>query len=294
MTAKQILEYALIEQNKINAPSLELVQYNYFINKSIDNVLKEIYSYYNPNQIQSDKLYTNKRRIKVTFDMDNLEGTVSSYTGDPSSSYSITTFPIYISERGIIFNLPDDYWHLLAGKLSLKASNAATGNSCNTGNGVIMERPLKRGTPDLMSASLINSYNQPRLYGRSGPGMVYYDIKENVQVPIHIPYSNSIPGVNNGEIEIITGLRHVGLVPESVTFDYLRVYEIVNLTYDQWDLDVEPGGPLDTSQTIEFTNSVCRDIIVELSKQLAGNTKETDRMQIQEALAPQDGGIPRG
>lgn len=36
MTARQMLEYLLIETNKVNAPSLLLEDYNYFINKAIN------------------------------------------------------------------------------------------------------------------------------------------------------------------------------------------------------------------------------------------------------------------
>lgn len=292
MTVNQILKAALIEQDKVEAPSLTIQQYNYFINKSIDNVLKINYSYYNPNQIQSDKLYTLKKRVNIDLDLDNLEGTASMYTGDPTTSYSDTTFPLFITDRGIKFLLPDDYWHFLAGKVKFTPKNRLSGN-CSTGEDLsILERPLKRATSDLLSASLENSYNRPQVYGRSGPGMIYYDLSDNPQPAIHIPNSNVVPGINNGEIEIITGLRHVGLIPTTVSIEYLKVYKPVVLTYDQYRLDVVPGSSFDTSDTMEFTNSVCQDIITELIKQLAGNTKETDRVQIKDALGPKDGGIP--
>jgi len=292
MTAKQVLDYSLIEQNKIESPSLEIIQYNYFFNKAIDNVLKLNYGYYDINQLQTDKLYTLKKRVTILIDMNNLEGTVVMDTGNPLNSYSTTTLPITLTERGIKFLLPDDYWHLLSAKVVMQPKTNGSSGSCNTGPGSRIERALKRGTSDLLVASLNNAYNRPAIFGRSGPGIVYYEITDNPQPPSHIPFSNSVPGVNNGEIEVITGLRHNNLDFYSVVFDYIKVYDVINLTEEQLFLDVEPGGPDDISQVMEFTNSVCRDIITELSKQLAGNAKEADKLQIVSALGPQDLSAP--
>lgn len=295
MTAKQMIDYALIEQNKIEAPSLEIIQYNYFLNKSIDNVLKLNYGYYDINQHQTDKLYPLKKRVKISLDTSNMDGTISMDTGNAAKTYSSTTIPLYLTERGIKFLLPDDYWHLLSAKLVMRPKNSNTsGVNCNTNGayGNTIERALKRGTSDILAASLNNAYNRPAIFGRSGPGIVYYEITDNPREPIHIPYSNSIPGINNGEIEIITGLRHNSLDFDSVVFDYVKVYDIVNITEDQLFLDVEAGGPEDVSQVMEFTNSLCRDIITELVKQLAGNAKEGDRMQIASSLGAQDLSAP--
>jgi hypothetical protein len=41
MTARQMLEALLIELNKVNAPSLLLEDYNYFINKAINQYINK-------------------------------------------------------------------------------------------------------------------------------------------------------------------------------------------------------------------------------------------------------------
>ena len=46
MRAKQIFEYALVELNKREAPSLLLEDYNYFINKAINQFVNKSYNIY--------------------------------------------------------------------------------------------------------------------------------------------------------------------------------------------------------------------------------------------------------
>lgn len=54
MTARQLFEYALIELNKVQAPSLLLEDYNYFINKAVNQYINKVYNLYeitNKNQM---------------------------------------------------------------------------------------------------------------------------------------------------------------------------------------------------------------------------------------------------
>ena len=56
MKAKQVFEYALVELNKREAPSLLLEDYNYFINKAINQYVNKMYNLYDMNQQKSDDL----------------------------------------------------------------------------------------------------------------------------------------------------------------------------------------------------------------------------------------------
>jgi len=49
MTARQIFEASLIECSKVNAPSLLLDEYNYYINKAINNYINKQYNIYDVN-----------------------------------------------------------------------------------------------------------------------------------------------------------------------------------------------------------------------------------------------------
>jgi len=62
MTARELYEYALIELNKLEAPSLLLEDYNYFINKAVQQYSNLIYAKFEIDQQSTDDL----RVLKAT------------------------------------------------------------------------------------------------------------------------------------------------------------------------------------------------------------------------------------
>ena len=50
MTARQIYEGVLIELNKENAPNVLLEDFNYFVNKAVNNYINKRYNIYDVNQ----------------------------------------------------------------------------------------------------------------------------------------------------------------------------------------------------------------------------------------------------
>ena len=66
MTAKQVFEYALVELNKREAPSLLLEDYNYFINKAINQYINRMYNAYDINQQKTDDLRVLKSSTTLT------------------------------------------------------------------------------------------------------------------------------------------------------------------------------------------------------------------------------------
>jgi hypothetical protein len=66
MTSKQVFEYALVELNKRNAPSLLLEDYNYFINKAINQYINLVYNAYDLNQQKTDDLRVLKSSAILT------------------------------------------------------------------------------------------------------------------------------------------------------------------------------------------------------------------------------------
>lgn len=65
MTARELYEYALIEVNKIEAPSLLLEDYNYFINKAVQQYINKVYNRYDVNQQSTDDLKVLKTSAAV-------------------------------------------------------------------------------------------------------------------------------------------------------------------------------------------------------------------------------------
>ena len=95
MTAKQLFEYTLIELNKVQAPSLILEDYNYFINKAINQYINRMYNFYDINQQKTDDLRVLKSTAVLTptlnTDYDGLALLSKTYKAE----------------------LPDDYLHIL-------------------------------------------------------------------------------------------------------------------------------------------------------------------------------------
>ena len=56
MTSKQIFEGLLSELSKVNAPSMLLQDFNYFINKAINQYINKRYNIYDINQQTTDDL----------------------------------------------------------------------------------------------------------------------------------------------------------------------------------------------------------------------------------------------
>ena len=66
MTLRDLYDYALIELNKVEAPSLLLEDWNYFINKAVQQYINKVYNRYDINQQSSDDL----RVLKATVQLD--------------------------------------------------------------------------------------------------------------------------------------------------------------------------------------------------------------------------------
>lgn len=103
MRARQIFEYALVELNKRNAPSLLLEDYNYFINKAILQYINKMYNLYDVNQQKTDDL----RVLKSSALLTPLPTTKYAYQNGMESVTPTLFGKIYEVE------LPDDYLHIL-------------------------------------------------------------------------------------------------------------------------------------------------------------------------------------
>ena len=90
MTVREVYNALLIESNKVNAPSLLLGDFNYQLNKAIQQYVNKAYSTYDINQQSTDSLSVLK--FTVSLEPTEKQSTVK-------GTYSIL--------------LPDNYFHLL-------------------------------------------------------------------------------------------------------------------------------------------------------------------------------------
>jgi hypothetical protein len=65
MTVRDLYDAALIEINKLEAPSMLLEDYNYFINKAIQQYINKAYNRYEMNQQATDDLRVLKETVSL-------------------------------------------------------------------------------------------------------------------------------------------------------------------------------------------------------------------------------------
>ena len=138
MTLRQAYEYALIESNKLKAPSMLLEDYIYLFNKAIQQKVNEIYNRFDINQQSSDDL----RVLQTT-------ATLSKKSGG-------------------YFELPDDYLHIL-NCMAVFEGVSSRSERCGISYLKEVKYPCRKMTADI-EAGIVNNYylkpavNRPYYY----------------------------------------------------------------------------------------------------------------------------------
>lgn len=286
MTSRQVFEYALVELNKVQAPSLLLEDYNYFINKAINQYINRVYNLYDINQQKSDDLRVLKSSAVLTPSLTNDYGT-------PTAALFNKTYEV---------DLPDDYLHIL--NCVVEYSVLKNFKCYNTNDTVHFG--AKRLTADMFSQIINNYYMRP-----SYKNPYFYINNVNITntfptldttVTNRVDYSPEVilsemgaePELNQSEtnynfaetsngsnvektpnlrygnkskvrMEIRYGKDNATFALSKVYIDYLKSPQFIRLTQSEVDI-VE-----DTSQILEFPDYVCQEIVNELVKLLMEN-----------------------
>ena len=263
MTARNIFEHALIELNKVQAPSLILEDYNYFINKTVQQYINKNYNAYDVNQQKSDDLRVLKSTAVLT----------------PSPSTDVTG---ELLNKTYEVDLPDDYLHILN---CLVEYNVTKQFKCyNVGTPIHFG--AKRLTADMYSQIINNyymrpSYKNPYFYINNVNISNTYPTTDS-QVDVDYTPLGTEPRAENIEkitpkrygnkskvrMEIRYGKDDTLFQLSKVYIDYLKSPQFIRLTQDQVD-EVE-----DNSQILEFPDYVCQEITNELIKLLMENSSD--------------------
>ena len=263
MTVRQLFEATLVELNKVQAPSLILEDYNYFINKTVQQYINKNYNAYDINQQKSDDL----RVLKSTAVLTPILST--DVTGELlSKTYEV--------------DLPDDYLHILN---CLVEYNVTKQFKCyNVGSPVHFG--AKRLTADMYSQIINNyymrpSYKNPYFYiNNVNISNTYPTTDSQVDVD-YTPLGTETEAENIEKIapkrygnkskvrmEIRYGKDDSLFTLSKVYIDYLKSPQFIRLTQDQVD-EVE-----DNSQILEFPDYVCQELINDLVKLLMENASD--------------------
>lgn len=285
MTLRQLYQNLLIEMNKIQAAPMLLEDFNYFVNKSVQQYINKKYNVYEINQQSSDDL----RVLQTTATLD--------VTDSNSPNYQYEVF------------LPHDYLHLLNCICNFKAMKS---HKCIQ-SGDEFQYKATRLTADLWG-QIINNYYMRPTYERpyyylnnvnanqdvpTNPQSTDmndrpYDSQNNSNFPrtftlgqtqvslIDKPVAHRISNPTKIRLEIRCG-KNPDFKLQSVYIDYLKSPQLLNLTQKQLDL-IE-----DTSQIMEFPDYVCNEIINELTHLIMENSSD-QRLQthipISTSIAP--------
>jgi len=196
MTSKEIFEYALVELNKKEAPSLLLEDYNYFINKAVNQYINKMYNAYNINQQKTDDLRVLKASSILTPEI-------------------TTNSAIYINSNlntNIAgFNLPDDYLHILNCIVEYKLlKNYKCYNKDS-----FWQQGAKRLTSDMHSQIINNFYLKPSY---KNP---YYFINNTNYIQYNDYFFNVKFSTNNLQV----GDYIIFTIKSKETSDYKMIYD---------------------------------------------------------------------
>ncbi|MEE0234963.1 MAG: hypothetical protein UD961_02225 [Bacteroidales bacterium] len=242
MTVRDLYDAALIEINKLEAPSMLLEDYNYFINKAIQQYINKAYNRYEINQQATDDLGALKVSTTLTVENDDIP----SFPGEEVSYFA---------------TLPSNYWHMLSCIVSFE--KLAGSDKCGSKTDSTISTVARKMTSDIAPTIINNAYFKPSY---KNP---YYSIsvEQNVETDLDriIDPCDLIENGKGTKINLMVG--KVKYEPTTVFVNYLKTPEKVYL--EEEDLYGD-----DRTKEMEFSDYICYEIINEFVKLLLENTAD--------------------
>lgn len=248
MTALELYDAGLIELNKVHAPSLLLDDYNYFINKAIQQYANLAYARLEINQQSTDDI----RALKKSFTEKLLD--------------KVTNSGFYDHYR---VKLPKDYFHLANCIIKYEAVDE---NTC-TRTKDILSFPARRLSVDLLPNIVNNAYLKPK-YNRP-----YYAILDNGN-----GITTDFSGDTNNYLDIYIG-DGLDKYNPTVYIEYIKTPTKVTLTFEDLNKDPEDSQVLEFPDYVcyEIVN-----IFVRLVMENASNPRLQTNMPINNTITGPD------
>lgn len=221
-----------MERRKAKAASFHLEEFNYFMNKGIQEYCNIRYARFAETQQLSDDLQSLVRTSNITFTTDGAGVITGEYTGGfVQVGVPVSSGRRYGSDY-LKFKSPDNYWHMLGSHVE---AETLQNYKCFPA-GFISNKPSKRLTQDVANGIINNDF-----------------LKPSFDRPYH-SFVDSLSGDVKPDLMYFFGTSNRFKL-KSVAVDYLKDPSLVNLTEVQRDL------PIDTSEVLEFPKYVCEEII---------------------------------
>lgn len=255
MTIRQMYEYALIESNKLKAPSMLIEDYIYLLNKAIQQYINLVYNRAEYNQQSSDDL---------SFLQTTHEIKVGKITPKVTDNDTIWTL-----------ELPSDYVHMLNCIATFTGGSDGRAKRCSGSEdkSKVISSLCRRLTADIYPDVLRNYYLRPShknpywyIINSTSQGEKVdissskYD-RDNIQDSSHEDYryiymkdrGDRTAHQSTVNIEIHSGKSD--WVLDKIYITYIKAPMYVSMTEDEV-LAIE-----DTTQNLEFPDYVCYEII---------------------------------
>lgn len=251
MTARQLYEAALIEINKLEAPSMLLEDYNYMINKAVQQYTNKVYNRYEINQQATDDM----RVLKATTRLEVKPVESGLEVPDESAEYSCV--------------LPENYLHILNCVVQFDKPNGKSGKCPRKNSGANLVFPARKLTADNYPSILVNAYLKP---SHTRPYFFITNVRGE-DTPSELDSLLQLLGESPRElgsgIKMQIRCGNDGYVPKYAYIDYIKTPAPIILK--ESDLDLVDG---DKSQVLEFPDYVCYEIINEFAKLLLENASD--------------------
>lgn len=291
MTLREVYNAILIELNKTNAPNILLEDFNYFVNKAINQYVNKRYNIYDINQQTTDDLRVLKATAKFEISDDNkIRDFYDNLTNANTGNYKIVLPSDYLHILNCIcvYKLQttyscydkNDYWSTAATKLTADMYSQVIGNFWNKPS---YKKPYYYiNNTNIYNTNPTNPYNNDNGEGTDIPQIEESEIVDENSKPIAQDWKgiNSINlregkdqfndyslsqksgGIRYGNtskviLEIRYGDDSIFKLHE-VYIDYIKAPQNLRLTQKEIDKTA------DTSQVLEFPDYVCQEIINEL------------------------------
>ena len=299
MSERELYEYALIEMNKVEAPSLLLEDYNYFINKAVQQYINKVYNRYDINQQSSDDLRVLKATAEVKlYREDNMRLPMNSLDKTEEERIRRVANKVKFTYAGI---LPADYVHLLNCVVDFQVSRDF---KCYRA-GDFVEFAARRLTADMASGILHNvymkpDYRRPYFYINNVNSTIKSDLRPGNMTVSSVNYNvttgtrswnttskdldaqimtstdrestnpdgNRVANASDVRIEIRFGDDDSVFTPKFAYIDYIKAPMFIQLTYD------DITSTEDHTRVLEFPDYVCFEIVNEFVKLLMENASD--------------------
>jgi hypothetical protein len=264
MTEREAYEAILTELRKVKAPHIHLEDFNYFINKGIQEFVNEEYARFETVQQTSDALNSITSFVNFRFNYTNPNIPTVTITGNsvlPQNNIPFITGNRYNS-KFVQVNFPENYFHLLNCVTDVKT---LFNYKCYS-SGYIHSFGTKKLNADSASDILTNAWLKPT-YDRT-----FYKLLDHANVVVNSNETQSLNVILSPDIQIYFGDSNKFVV-DNIYSEYLRKPKKVNLTVAQID------SINDTSALLDFTDYICNEIIKRVVRLLLENSKDP-RLQI--------------